>query len=169
MSSSVPDIAQLESLRQTNRDLVKENQSYASKLTSLTTDFEFTRQQYQLASTSAADLASQIAAVTATNKDLEQKASSEAAKLAAINAERESEIWIRRVEFLEAVVKDREELLRRKEEEIKERRGRGMQTRGGSLAPKSPRADTSRCGSVEKDWKVGARGGGGSGLRFGWE
>ena len=68
LASSVPEIAELERLREDARVSAKQKETLQKKIESLTKDFEFTRQQYQQASSSAAELAS-------TNTELEAQVS----------------------------------------------------------------------------------------------
>lgn len=63
LDSPLPAVAELEGLRQEVKASAQQNAVQQKKIESLTKDFEFTRQQYQQASTSAVELASQNAAL----------------------------------------------------------------------------------------------------------
>jgi len=63
LDSPLPAVAELEGLRQGAKASAQQNAVQQKKIESLTRDFEFTRQQYQQASTSAVELASQNAAL----------------------------------------------------------------------------------------------------------
>ena len=106
--------------------------------------FEFTRKEYQGASTAAAENASRMAELERENQGLRKKAAGEAAKLRQINDSQEREMYLQQVSRMKVELDELQDLLRRKE------RGRGMTTRTGSVAPKSPRPGSpvgSRAGS----------------------
>ena len=101
---------------------------------------------------------------------LQSRASTSAADLAAITQRNENSAIRNQIVGLEATVKDREELLRRKDEELRElRRGRGMGTRGTSAKPGgSPRGSRGVSPVAgEPMLRGGSNKGLGSALRFG--
>ena len=128
------------------RELESEVLAKSKKIDNLTKDWEFTKGLWNEASTSAATAQQELAALEAKQPDLLRKAAEnevkrrELANDATIKALRE-EVYIQ-----EATVKSRENLIRRKEEQIAElKRGRGgVQTRGSSVQPRSPRGAGSR-------------------------
>jgi len=63
--SSNPGIAELGRLREETRIVTQQREALQKKNESLTKDFDFTRQQYQQASTSAVELASENTALKA--------------------------------------------------------------------------------------------------------
>ncbi len=228
LDSPLPAVAELEGLRQGAKASAQQNAVQQKKIESLTRDFEFTRQQYQQASTSAVELASQNAALekevtvsiflkrtpsnyckliifenpctriyprqthlphqkppstitpplTTPNPQqiLTRRASGEATKLALINNDTEVRRHRARVAEIESLLADRDDLLRRKEDEVRDlKRGRaaGVQTRGSSVQPRSPRGPGSR-GASPAPMGMGGAGlmgvemrRGGSGLRWG--
>ena len=131
--SSVPEIAEMEKLRSENRELAQAKAALERKVQSITEDFNFTREQYQLASTAAAEASPRIADLEREVASLRIKASGETAKLRQTNERHEIEQHRASVEKASAEIEDLKEQLRRKE------RGRGMATRTGSTAPRSPR------------------------------
>lgn len=177
LNSSNPDLARLATSEATARAAEKEVSNHATKISSLNSDLEFTRQAYQRASTSAAELAAQVQTLTSQLDIAEQKAKGEAARLVLVNKDTAVKEAKQQVRQLKIALEERDKLCRRKEEEIetlKGRRGRGgVVTRGGSVQPgvgqgKSPRG--SRVGSPMPGISVQSLGGegmrrGGSGLK----
>ena len=165
--STIPERVELERALTDLREMSKAQDQLQKKVASLTTDFDFTRQQYQLASTSAVESASRVAVLESENAELSRKASGEAVRLREMNKTVEEERLRKRVEQLELTVKDREQQLDRREKEV---RGRGVQTRAGSVQPRSPKP-SSRAGSRAASPMPGLFGVGmaksSSGLRFG--
>ncbi|KAI4279224.1 MAG: hypothetical protein LQ337_000459, partial [Flavoplaca oasis] len=80
-----PDITRITVAESHARDAQAANESLRKKVASLTSDLEFTRGEYQTASTSAADLASQVDLLTNELENATRRANGEAARLAAIN------------------------------------------------------------------------------------
>ena len=128
------------------RELESEVLAKSKKIDHLTKDWEFTKGLWNDASTAAATANQELAALEAKQPDLLRKAAEnevkrrELANDATIKALRD-EVYIQ-----EVTVKSRENLIRRKEEQIAElKRGRGgVQTRGSSVQPRSPRGAGSR-------------------------
>ncbi|KAL8729777.1 MAG: hypothetical protein Q9166_004500 [cf. Caloplaca sp. 2 TL-2023] len=178
LSTSNPDLARIALAESAARDALIENELLKKKTATLSSDLEFTRTEYQTASTSAADLAAQVTSLTSQLEVAESKASGEATRLAQINKDNAIKEARKEIRQLKTVLEERERVCRRKEEEIVELKGRrgrgGVVTRGGSVQPggvgqgKSPRG--SRGGSPLPGVGVGVVGGegmrrGGSGLR----
>lgn len=132
------------------------------------TDFDFTRTAYQNASSSAADSALQITTLEHEMADLRTKAFSNAIDLAEKNKSTENNALLKHTAHLEVILAEREDVLRRKEEEIRElRRGRGIGTRGSSVLPGgSPRGSRGASPVGEAMLRVGSKGLGSS-LRYG--
>lgn len=182
LDSSNPGIAELERANSAVRALQQETARLEKKNESLSKDFDFTRQQYQVASTAAAEASTQVQTLTVENMHLRQKCSGEAAKLAEINNTDANAQHRARVNEVEAELREVQVQLRRKEEELRDlRRGRGgVQTRGSSVQPRSPRNGGVGAGNGGSSGGNGSRGGspvpggllatemrrGGSGLRF---
>lgn len=166
VSSAVPEIATLESAKAQAVQLATDKMQLEKRLASLTKDFEFTRQQYQLASTAAAENASALSVLQTEVAALKVQASGEAARLRQLNMSTENQAHLERAQQLEATLKERDDVLHKKEEELRElKRGRGLATRASS-APRSPRLG-SRASSPMPGLLAGSAGRGGSALRFG--
>jgi chromosome segregation ATPase len=132
-NSTVPEVSQLEQLRVENRKLTTDKAALEKKAQSMSHDFEFTRQQYQQASSAAAEHWSKIQDLEQENAGLRQKASGEAVRLRELTNRSEVETHVTENTRLKAENEELKEQLKRKE------RGRGMTTRTGSVAPRSPR------------------------------
>ena len=133
LSSSIPEISELERLRTETASLIQDKASLERRVHSMNETFEFTRQQYQRASTSAAEAVSRASELEAENTTLRQKASGEAVRLRQLNITNAIVVEQQENERLKMESDELKELLRKKE------RGRGVTTRTGSVAPKSPR------------------------------
>ncbi|MCJ1286065.1 hypothetical protein MMC26_005407 [Xylographa opegraphella] len=136
-SSAIPQVAEVESLRSHLRALAQDKATLERRTTSMAADFDFTRQQYQLASSSAAGSAMRVTELEAEVAVLRQRASGEAVKLRQATVADALERQGDENEKLAAENADLRELLRKKE------RGKGVTTRTGSVAPKSPRLGNS--------------------------
>lgn len=163
--NTIPGIAELEAAHSAARTATSESAGLRTSLTNLRRDFEFTRSQYQDASTKAADLASQVSDLESQNLDLNRQASDERRRLAELNYRGDRKRDVARIEELELELGNREAVLTRVEEEVKAlRKGRGVTTRGSSMQPRdvgmggaSPRngGNGSRAGSPALGGTVG--------------
>lgn len=170
LASPVSAIAELERARAEVRQLQAEKALLERKIGYANNETEVTRKAYQEASSAAVDSASQISQLESENKVLQSRASTSAADLAAITQRNENVAIRNQIAGLEATLKDREEVLRRKDEELRElRRGRGMGTRGTSAKPGgSPRGSRGVSPVAgEPMHRGGSNKGLGSALRFG--
>lgn len=136
--STIPGIAELEATRALARQAADESSRLRSSLANTRHDFEFTRSQYQDASTTAAELAAQVSELESQNAELKRLASDERRRLAELNYREDRKRDLARVEELEMLLGNREVVLARVEEELKGlRKGRGVVTRGSSVQPGS--------------------------------
>lgn len=173
-ASSNPSVAELETLKEENRKLKADNTALEKKITINTNDLEYIREQYQNASTAAAEASTRATKLDHDLAAMTIKAQGEAARLAEVNQSTAVDQAHAEVEKLRLENQMFETMLRRKEEELRElRRGRGagVVTRGSSVVGggKSPRGG-SRAGSPGPGGVgFGGVGGkvGGSALRFG--
>ncbi|KAI9822578.1 MAG: hypothetical protein M1827_000297 [Pycnora praestabilis] len=138
-SLSIPEISQFERLRADLKQTLADKERLEHRIESLTTDFEFTRLQYQQASSHAVENANEATSLREENKALTKKASGEAVRLRQLNQADEMKVHLARIEELELGMAERDDLLRKKEEELKvQTRGRGLATRASSV-PRSPK------------------------------
>lgn len=178
LNSSDLSVAEREGFREQIRTLKETNTGLEKKVANLNHDLEYCREQYQTASNAAVEATSRGSELEAELLIAQRKASGEAVKLATLNQSTENLALRDEIEHLGTELKAREDLLRRKEEELKDlKRGRtGVVTRGNSVGGKSSRGASPGVG-VGAGAGVGAggflAGGGGKGvvggssLRFG--
>ncbi|KAH0541758.1 hypothetical protein FGG08_003780 [Glutinoglossum americanum] len=137
--SATPGVANLARAREDAEKEMAERISLEQKVKSMTRELEYCRAQYQEYSSLAAEAGSECQVLRDEVEILKRKASGEAAKLRQMAVSAENERHTRRILELEATLRERNEYLRRKEEEIKSQaRGKGPAIRAGS-APKSPK------------------------------
>jgi chromosome segregation ATPase len=145
IGSSRPGVAELAKAREEARKEMIERRHLEQKVESMTRELDFFRAQYQEASSAAAEAGAEVHILRDEIEILKKKASGEAVKLRQMAISTENERHSRRILELEATLKERDEHLRRKEEEMKSQaRGKGVVMRASS-APKSPKP--SRAGS----------------------
>ena len=150
-NSPIPEVAALETAKAEARTLAESNASLERKIASLSNTLDFTRQQYQLASSAAAEASTTIAALEAENATLRTKASGEAVRLRELNIANGLAQEVEQNERLMAEIEDVKELLRKKD------KGRGVTTRTGSVAPRSPRMGGSPARSRQGSRAPGSR------------
>ncbi|KAJ9604723.1 hypothetical protein H2200_010837 [Cladophialophora chaetospira] len=130
------DAATLETAREEARTLLVKTTILEKSLENTRKDFEFTRSQYQNASTRATELAGQVTELEAENEILTKQASDEKRRLRMKNHELATAQHIAKIDQLERERKSKDALLRRVEEENRQlKRNRGVQTRGSSVQP----------------------------------
>lgn len=100
---------------------------------------EYTRQQYQNASSSAAKSGMELRQLEEKITELKQKASEEAARLKALKQKNDEQTHLARIKELETTLAQRNTILSKKEEEIFELRKNRPTTRATSMQPRSPK------------------------------
>jgi chromosome segregation ATPase len=136
--SSVPEIAELEKAHEEARALQSDKEKLERRVLSMNRDFEFTRDSYQKASSSAAELAAELASAHAEIEILKRKASDNIVRIAEIQRTNETAEREARIDELEGMLIEREQELYRKGEELKIKTNGRRETRGTSV-PQSPR------------------------------
>ncbi|KAI3087622.1 hypothetical protein CBS147353_540 [Aspergillus niger] len=131
--------AELESAREDIRRLTKDNASLERKAEYEARQAEYTREQYQTASTVAAQSGNELRQLRSENETLKRKVEGDATHLRELNAKNDEARHLARVLELEATLTSREDLLRRKEEELREIRKNRPSTRSTSTQPRSPK------------------------------
>ena len=130
------DAVLLETAREEARTALTKSTLLEKSLENTRKDFEFTRTQYQNASTRATELAGQVAELEAENSVLTKLASDEKRRLKSINHEEATNRYLAKIEQLELERKSRDVMLKRVEEENRHlKQSRGVQTRGSSVQP----------------------------------
>lgn len=161
--------AELETAREEIRRLTKENSNLERKADFEKNQSQYIREQYQTASTAAAQSGSEIRQLAAENESLKRKADTNITQLRELHMRDESARHIARIEELEATLATRDEFLRRKEDELREIRKNRPSTRSTSTQPRSPKWANSRPtspGVGHNGNGNGGIGGRGSALRY---
>ncbi|KAI9729671.1 MAG: hypothetical protein M1818_008424 [Claussenomyces sp. TS43310] len=136
-SSAIPEIVELERLREEVKHSKAEKEKIEKRMGSLSRDFEFTRDSYQKASTSAVDLANELTEARLEISILQRKADENSLRIAEIQRDSELQQKGERISELELLLADREMELWRKGEELKAKTNGRRETRGTSV-PRSP-------------------------------
>lgn len=149
-------------IRELEAEVIAKNR----KIDNLTHDWELTKRLYNDASTAAATATQALAALEAKQPELQRKAAENETRRKELSNDATIKALQKEVYVQKATVKSRENLICRKEEQIADlKRGRGgggVQTRGSSVQPRSPRGG-SRGASPAAGMLGGAGGGGGGG------
>ncbi|KAJ5947591.1 Histone deacetylase complex subunit 2/3 [Penicillium verhagenii] len=176
LKNGVASLADLETAREEIRLLKKENASLERKAEYERNQAEYTREQYQNASNAAAQAGNESRTLQAENDSLTMKLKNEFNTLRQLTTENDAIRHLTRVEELEIILDNRNELLRKREEELREIRKNRPSTRSTSTQPRSPKwgassRQTSPVVPGNGNGNGGGGGGGGlpgrgSGLRF---
>ncbi|KKY15875.1 hypothetical protein UCRPC4_g06061 [Phaeomoniella chlamydospora] len=132
--------AEIEIAKEQVRQLEKEKSTIEKSYNNMKKDFEFVRQQYQNASTAAAESASQVQGLEEEINHLKIAASDEKRKLKETNFTNDRDRYLNHISQEQALSFSLNAQLQRKDDELRTmRRGRGVQTRANSVQPGSPR------------------------------
>ncbi|THC90144.1 hypothetical protein EYZ11_010398 [Aspergillus tanneri] len=160
--------AELESSQEEIRRLTKENAALQRKAEYESKQTEYTREQYQTASTAAAQSGNESRQLREENETLKRKVAADVSRLKELNMKNEESRHLARIAELETTLSNRDDLLRRKEEELREIRKNRPSTRSTSTQPRSPKwtAGNSRPTSPGINNNGSTFAGRGSALRF---
>ncbi|KAL3478402.1 class II histone deacetylase complex subunits 2 and 3-domain-containing protein [Aspergillus californicus] len=139
LKTSGGDMAELEKAREEIRRLTKENASLERKSEYEHKQAEYTRDQYQTASNVAAQSGTEIRQLREENEALTRKAAGEAVRLRELNIQNDESRHLSHIAELEGALASREDLLRRKEDELRDIRRNRPSTRSTSTQPRSPK------------------------------
>ncbi|KAE8392639.1 class II histone deacetylase complex subunits 2 and 3-domain-containing protein [Aspergillus alliaceus] len=156
-------VAELETAREDIRRLTRDNVVLERKAEYEAKQAEYTREQYQTASNVAAQTGNEVRQLREENEELKRKIAGNASRLRQINIENDGARHLSRISELEATLSAREDLLRRKEDELREIRKNRPSTRSTSTQPRSPRL---AAGSRPTSPGINNHNGRGSALRF---
>lgn len=134
--------AELEAANEEIRRLTRENAGLERKADYEKNQSEYTREQYQNASTAAAQSATEILELKSENETLKRKVEGEASRLRELNMTNDQERHLSRVKELELTLASRDDLLQKKEDELRELRKNRPSTRSTSVQPRSPKWST---------------------------
>lgn len=132
-------MADIETAREEIRRLQKENASLERRAEYSQSQSEYTREQYQTASTVAAQAGNEARQLREENEALQRKLAANTAQLLEINKQNDAVHHLARIEELEMILAGRDDLLRKKEEELREIRKNRPSTRSTSTQPRSPK------------------------------
>lgn len=152
---------ELENAREEIRKLTLSNSSLERKAEYEKKQAEYTREQYQNASNVAAQSANEIRQLRDENTEIKKKVAAETTKLKEIRVQNDEVKYAARVKELEQSLEMRENLLRRKEEELRNIRNNRPATRATSTQPRSP-----KWGNGSRPTSPGVNNGRMSNLRF---
>jgi chromosome segregation ATPase len=162
-------LAELETAREEIRRLTTEKASLERKAEYEKNQAEYTREQYQTASTVAAQAGNELRQVRDENEALTRKVQGNTVQLREMNIKNDAVRHLARINELELILASRDDLLRKKEDELREIRKNRPSTRSTSTQPRSPKwAASSRPTSpgVGHNGNGNGLAGRGSALRF---
>ncbi|KAL4994156.1 class II histone deacetylase complex subunits 2 and 3-domain-containing protein [Aspergillus recurvatus] len=133
------DIAELEKAREEIRRLTAENAALERKADIANKQAEYTREQYQTASNTAAHSGNELRTLRDENEVLKRKVAGEATRLRELNIQNDESRHLNRIGELESLLSVREDLLQKKEDELREIRKNRPSTRSTSTQPRSPK------------------------------
>jgi chromosome segregation ATPase len=132
-------LADLETAREEIRRLTSEKASLERKAEYEKNQAEYTREQYQTASTVAAQAGNELRQVRDENEALTRKIQGNAVQLREMNIKNDAARHLARITELELILASRDDLLRKKEDELREIRKNRPSTRSTSTQPRSPK------------------------------
>lgn len=132
-------LAELETAREEIRRLEKESESLKRKAEVEANRAEYTREQYQTASTVAAQSGNEARQLREENEDLKRRVATNLTELRKMNNSNDMDKHLARITELELTLVSRDEFLQRKEEELKDIRKNRPSTRSTSTQPRSPK------------------------------
>lgn len=132
-------LAELERAREEIRRLTSERASLERKAEYEKKQAEYIREQYQTASTVAAQAGNELRQVREENEALTRKVQGNAVQLREINIKNDAARHLARITELELILASRDDLLRKKEDELREIRKNRPSTRSTSTQPRSPK------------------------------
>jgi chromosome segregation ATPase len=137
-NSPIPEVAELAKAQEAIRSLEDEKARLEKRIASLQKDFDFTRDSYQKASSSAVEAMNELGEMKEKMVELKRKASDTTVRIAEIQRSNANKENIERIQELESLISDREQELKKVHEELKVKTNGRRETRGTSV-PRSPR------------------------------
>lgn len=129
--------AELETIREEVRALRSSNASLEKTTQYEKSQTEYTRQQYQNASTAAAQSGMEARQLQEENAELKRKVASEAYRLKELKLKNDDNAYLAQIEELKLALVSREKLLKKREEDLRELRKNRPFRRASSTTPKS--------------------------------
>lgn len=140
-SSSIPEVAELQKLKDDLQAAKSENEKAQKKIASAQNDREYMLSNYQNASNAAAEMRNELEELKARNTDLARRASDNAVEIHRLQAAADTKLYLSHIERLEAEKAEIESELATKSEELRTLVNGRRPTRGASV-PRSPRTGT---------------------------
>ncbi|KAL1956833.1 hypothetical protein VTO42DRAFT_6783 [Malbranchea cinnamomea] len=160
------DAAELVKSREEAQRLRAENEKLQRTVHQERSQSEYTRQQYQNASSAAAKSGMEVRKLEEEIKELKKKSSEEAVHLKTLRQRSDEKTHLARIRELETTLALRESILAKKEEEIFELRKNRPNTRSTSLQPRSPKWNNNNSRPASPAPNTSATPRGSSALRF---
>jgi chromosome segregation ATPase len=137
-NSAVPEISLFAQTQERLRALQADKERLEKRVISMQKEIDYTRESYQQGSAYTTELKNELLELQEQNAHLQRKASENSVRVAEIQRANEAKEREERIDELEALLKDREQELRKKTEELKIKTNGRRETRGTSV-PRSPR------------------------------
>lgn len=137
-NSVVPEIAQLAQVQEELRTQQADKERLEKRISSMQKEIDYTRESYQKGSAYTTELKNELSDLQEQSVVLQRKASENTVRVAEIQRANETKEREERIEELEALLRDRDQELRKKTEELKIKTNGRRETRGTSV-PRSPR------------------------------
>jgi chromosome segregation ATPase len=136
-SSGDESTAELESVREEIRTLKSSNASLEKTAQYEKSQSEYTRQQYQNASTAAAQSGMELRQLREENDELKRKVANEAYTLKELKLKKDDEKYLAHIEELKLTLASREKLLKKREEDLRDQMKNRPVRRASSTTPRS--------------------------------
>jgi chromosome segregation ATPase len=137
-TSAIPEVAELEKMRQEAGEMNEKNDRLQKRVTNMQNDLDYMRTNYQNASSSASESASELLSARAEIEILRAKADENRARIHEIQRSNEISELVKRVKQFKAENGELERELEKRGEELKALMNGRRATRGTSV-PRSPR------------------------------
>ena len=162
LNSSIPEIAELQKLKDELSAARADMEKTQKKITNAQGDMEYMRNNYQKASSAAAEMRNELDELTTQNALLTRKASDNAVEIHRIQSSSEIKQYLEMISELQAEKAAVERELEKKSEELRSLQNGRRATRGTSM-PRSPRMGTMSPGQSSRPMArvlggVGSRG-----------
>jgi chromosome segregation ATPase len=140
-SSSIPEVAELQKSKDDLRAAGLELERAKKKIVSAENDMEYMRNNYQKASSAAAEMRNELDKIKAENLILQRKASDNAVEIHRLQSDSQLKQYLQLISELEVEKTEVERELEKKSEELRTLLN-GRRTTRGTSVPRSPRMGT---------------------------
>jgi chromosome segregation ATPase len=140
-SSSIPEVSELQQLKDELNAAKSETQRFQKKVNIAAGDMEYMRNNYQKVSSTAAEMRTELDTLRTLNETLTRKASANAVEIHRIQASSEIKQHLQHISELEREKAELERELEKKTEELRSMLN-GRRAMRGTSVPRSPRMGT---------------------------